>query len=80
MRTHYGPSGDGNDSMVSRPRVWLTQSQLEHSVNFIGSETQRQMAEGIRGAERIGSDGMVRALPAFSLSYQDSLTLLGMDE
>jgi hypothetical protein len=37
------------------------------------------MADGIREAERIGSDGMVRALPGFSISYQDSLTMLGMD-
>ena len=80
MRTHYGPSGDGNDSMDSRPRAWLTQSQREHSANFIGSPIQHQMADGIRVAERIGSDGMVRALPGLSLSYQESLTMLGMDD
>jgi hypothetical protein len=80
MRTHYGPSGDGNESMDSRPRAWLTQSQREHSANFIGSQIQRQVADVIRAAERIGSDGMVRALPGTSISYQDSLALLGMDD
>jgi hypothetical protein len=80
MRTHYGPSGDGSDSMGSRPRVWLTQAQREHSENFIGSPIQRQMAEGIREAEQIGSSGMVRALPGTSISYQASLALLGFDD
>jgi len=80
MRTHYGPSGDGSDSTDSRPRAWLTQSQREHSVNFIGSPIQRLMADAIREAERIGSDGMVRALPGHSISYQDSLTMLGLDD
>jgi hypothetical protein len=80
MRTHYGPSGDGSDSTDSRPRAWLTQSQREHSANFIGSQIQRQVADVIRAAERIGSDGMVRAQPGTSISYQDSLTLLGMDD
>lgn len=79
MRTHYGPSGDGNDSTDSRPRVWLTKSQLEHSENFIGSPIQRRMAEGIRAAEQIGSNGMVRALPGTSISYQASLAMLGFD-
>lgn len=78
MRTHYGPSEDGRDSTDSRPRAWLTRSQLEHSENFIGSPIQRQMADAIRAAERIGSDGMVRAQPATSISYQDSLKMLGM--
>lgn len=79
MQTHYGPSGDGSDSTDSRPRVWLTQSQLEHSVNFIGSPIQRHLADAIREAERIGSDGMVRALPGTSVSYQQALSLLSMD-
>lgn len=80
MRTHYGPSGDGNESMDSRPRAWLTKSQREHSENFIGSPIQKQMSDAIREAERIGSDGMVRALPGTSISYQQSLALLGMDD
>lgn len=79
MRTHYGPSEDGNDSTDSRPRAWLTQSQQEHSVNFIGSPIQERVANAIREAERIGSDGMVRAQPATSISYQVSLVLLGFD-
>jgi hypothetical protein len=78
MRTHYGPSEDGNASTDSRPRAWLTPTQREHSVNFIGSPIQQQVADVIRAAERIGSDGMVRAQPGTSISYQDSLALLGM--
>jgi len=77
MRTHYGPFVAGNDSTDSRPRAWLTQSQLEHSVNFIGSPIQEQVANAIREAERIGSDGMVRAQPETSISYQASLAMLG---
>lgn len=80
MRTHYGPSGDGSDSMDSRPRAWLTQAQREHSVNFIGSQTQKLLADDIREAERIGSDGMVRALPGRSISYDQSLVMLGFDD
>lgn len=80
MKTHYGPSEDGRDSTDSRPQAWLTQSQREHSANFIGSPIQRQMADAIREVERIGSDGMVRALPGTSISYQDSLTMLGMND
>lgn len=80
MRTHYGPSGDGNDSTDSRPRAWLTRSQLEHSENFIGSPIQRRVADVIREAERIGSDGMVRAQPGTSISYQTSLAMLGFDD
>lgn len=79
MRTHYGPSGDGNDSTDSRPRVWLTPTQRDHSENFIGSPTQARLADGIRAAEQIGSNGMVRALPGLSISYQQSLSLLGFD-
>jgi hypothetical protein len=79
MRTHYGPSGDGNDSTDSRPRAWLTQAQREHSENFIGSPIQQRLADAIRAAERIGSDGMVRAQPGTSISYQQALSLLGMD-
>jgi hypothetical protein len=80
MRTHYGPSGDGSDSTDSRPRAWLTQSQLEHSANFIGSPIQERVANAIREAERIGSDGMVRAQPETSISYQTSLAMLGFDD
>jgi hypothetical protein len=80
MRTHYGPSEDGNDSTDSRPRAWLTQTQREHSANFIGSPIQKLLADDIREAERIGSDGMVRALPGTSISYQASLAMLGMDD
>ena len=78
MRTHYGPSGDGSDYMDSRPRVWWTPAQREHSENFIGSQTQQRLADGIRAAEPIGSNGMVRALPGLSISYQQSLEMLGM--
>lgn len=79
MRTHYGPSEDGRDSTDLRPRAWLTKSQLEHSANFIGSPIQEQLANVIREAERIGSDGMVRAQPGTSISYQTSMRLLGFD-
>lgn len=78
MRTQYVRSEDGSDFTDSRPRAWLTKAQREHSENFIGSPTQKRMADDIREAERIGSDGMVRALPGISISYQDSLRLLGM--
>lgn len=79
MRLQYARSEDGSDSMDSRPRAWLTQTQREHSANFIGSPIQKRMTDDIRVAEQLGSDGMVRALPATSLSYQESLMLLGMD-
>lgn len=78
MRTQYARSEGGSDSVDSRPRAWLTKTQREHSENFIGSPIQKQLADGIREAERIGFDGMVRALPGSSLSYQESLALLGM--
>lgn len=80
MRTPYVRSEDGSDFTDFRPRVWLTPALREHSENFIGSEKQKQMADGIRAAEQIGSDGMVRALPGHSLSYQSALAMLGMDE
>lgn len=79
MRTQYVRSEDGRDFTDSRPRAWLTPAQRDHSENFIGSPIQRQMADAIRGAERIGSDGMVRAQPAISISYQESLAMLGMN-
>lgn len=79
MRTHYGPSEDGSDSTDSRPRAWLTQSQREHSANFIGSPIQERVANAIREAERIGSDGMVRAQPGTSISYEVALAILGMN-
>ncbi len=78
MRTPYVRSEDGSDFTDLRPRAWLTKAQREHSESFIGSPIQKQMADDIREAERIGSDGMVRALPGTSISYQDSLRLLGM--
>lgn len=78
MRTQYVRSEDGSAFTDSRPRAWLTKVQQEHSENFIGSPLQKRMADDIREAERIGSDGMVRALPGTSISYQDSLRLLGM--
>jgi hypothetical protein len=80
MRTQYVRSEDGSDFTDSRPRVWLTPSQREHSANFIGSPTQSRTADDIRAAEQIGSDGMVRALPARSISYQTTLSMLGMDD
>jgi|1185.fasta_scaffold08677_1 hypothetical protein len=80
MRPQYARSGAGNDSTVSRPQAWLTPAQREHSENFIGSPTQRRLADDIREAERIGSDGMVRAQPGLSISYQAALAMLGMDE
>lgn len=79
MRTHYGPFAAGSDSTDSRPRAWLTQAQLEHSANFIGSPIQQRLANAIREAERIGSDGMVRAQAETSISYQTSLAMLGFD-
>jgi hypothetical protein len=80
MRTPYVRSEDGSDFTDSRPRVWLTPAQREHSANFIGSPIQSLVAEGIRAAEQIGSDGMVRALPERSISYQSALGMLGMAE
>jgi hypothetical protein len=80
MRSQYVRSGDGSDSTGSRPQVWLTPAQREHSENFIGSPIQRRLADDIREAERIGSDGMVRALPGLSISYQSALMMLGMDD
>lgn len=80
MKTPYVRSEDGSDFTGSRPRAWLTPAQREHSENFIGSPIQKRLADDIRAAERIGSDGMVRALPGHSISYQAALSLLGMDE
>jgi hypothetical protein len=80
MRTHYGPSEAGKDSTDSRPRVWLTPAQLQHSENFIGSPMQHRIANAIRESERIGFDGMVRAQPETSISYQTSLAMLGMGD
>lgn len=79
MRPQYVESEDGSSSGDSRPRAWLTRSQLDHSGNFIGSEMNRLRSDAIRVAEQIGSDGMVRALPALSMSYQESLRYLGME-
>jgi len=80
MRTQYVRSEDGSDFTDSSPRVWLTPAQREHSANFTGSRTQSLMADDIRAAEQIGSDGMVRALPGRSISYQTALSMLGMDD
>jgi len=79
MRPQYAGSEGGSNYGDSRPRAWLTRSQLDHSVNFIGSERNRLRSDAIRVAEQIGSDGMVRALPALSMSYQESLKYLGME-
>lgn len=62
------------------PRAWLTNSQLEHLENFTGSEMNRRLANAIRGQEQVGYDGMVRALPATSISYEASLRMLGMGQ
>lgn len=78
MNPQYEESEDGNSSGVSRPRAWLTRSQLDHSANYIGSEKNRLRSDAIRVAEQIGFDGMVRALPELSMSYQESLRYLGM--
>lgn len=80
MRPPYVRSEDGKPFTDSRPRAWLTPAQREHSENYTGSEADRAMADVIRAQEQIGSDGMVRALPALSISYSDSLRMLGMDE
>lgn len=80
MRTQYVRSEDGSDFTDSRPRAWLTRAQREHSENFIGSPMQKRMADGIREAERIGSDGMVRALPGRSIDYQSALRMLEMGD
>lgn len=72
--------GAGRASSGSHPRVWWTRSQLDHSGNFIGSERERLMADAIRAAEQIGSDGMVRALPETSISYERALEMLGMGD
>lgn len=80
MRTQYVRSEDGSDFTDSRPRAWLTPAQREHSANFIGSPIQSRMADAIRAAEQIGSDGMVRALPGRSISYEQSLAMLGMND
>lgn len=79
MSRRYAEFGDGSNSGDSRPRAWLTRSQLDHSVNYIGSDKNRLRSDAIRVAEQIGSDGMVRALPALSMSYQESLKYLGME-
>ncbi len=78
MRAPYVRSEDGKPFSDSRPRAWLTPAQREHSENFIGSREGRAMADAIRAQEQIGSDGMVRALPELSISYQESLNMLGM--
>jgi len=80
MNPPYAQSEDSNSSLTSGPRAWLTQSQREHSANFIGSETNRKMADVIRDREQIGSDGIVRERPAVSLSYGQALDLLGMSD
>ena len=77
--TLYEESEDGRESADSRPRVWWTQSQHEHSASFIGSERQKMRADAIRAQEQIGSDGVVRALPELSISYQESLQMLWGD-
>ena len=78
MNPQSEESEGGNFSGVSRPRAWLTRAQLDHSENYTGSPQNRARADAIRVAEQIGSDGMVRALPGRSISYQESLRMLGM--
>lgn len=78
MSQQYEESEDGSSSGESRPRAWLTRSQLDHSANYIGSARNRLRSDAIRVQEQIGSDGMVRALPELSMSYQESLRYLGM--
>lgn len=78
MNPLYARSEDINSSSTSGPQEWLTNSQREHSANFIGSEKNRLIADAIRGREVLGSDGMVRERPAVSLSYSQALDMLGM--
>ncbi len=73
-------SGDGSYSGGSHPRAWLTPAQRDHSANFIGSEMERQRADVIRAQDQIGFDGMVRALPEISISYQEALEMIGMGD
>lgn len=73
-------SGDGSSSSGSHPRAWLTPAQLDHSANFIGSETERLRADAIRAQDQIGFDGMVRALPEISISYEQALEMIGMGD
>lgn len=80
MMPPFEPSEDTSSFSGSRPRAWLTQSQREHSENFIGSDRSRLMADAIRDREVHGSDGIVRERPALSLSYSQALDLLGMNE
>lgn len=80
MSSQFVPSEDINSYSGSRPQAWLTQSQREHSENFIGSEQNRLMADAIRDREVAGSDGIVRERPALSLSYSQALGLLGMTD
>lgn len=80
MKPPYVRSEDGSSFGDSRARAWLTPAQREHSENFVGSEAQKLLADDIRAQEQIGSDGMVRALPGYSISYQTALSMLGMNE
>lgn len=78
MNLPYVPSEDINSSSISGPRAWLTNSQREHSVNFIGNDRNRILADAIRDREVHGSDGIVRERPAISLSYSQALEMIGM--
>lgn len=80
MSPPFERSEDINNSLDSRPRAWLTQSQREHSENFIGSDQNRAVADVIRDREVVGSDGIVRERPALSFSYSQALDLLGMND
>ncbi len=80
MRQRYEESGAGSSSGGYPPRAWLTRAQLDHSENYIGSEKARLRADAIRAQEQIGSDGMVRALPELSISYEEALEMIGMGD
>lgn len=80
MNPRYGESGAIKPYSDCAPQAWLTNPQQDHSESFTGSERERKMASAIRDRERLGSDGMVRTLPALSLSYGTAMEMLGWSE
>lgn len=80
MNPLYGQSGAIKPYSGCEQQVWSTPAQQDHSANFTGSERSRLLASAIRDRERLGSDGMVRTLPALSLSYEQSMEMLGWSE
>lgn len=80
MRLLSGPYEDTRRSSGYQARAWLTPAQLEHSENYIGSERNRLLADAIRDREQIGYDGIVRTRPGLSLSYDNALEFLGMND